>query len=74
MVLNMLKANPKTFDWYRKGWMKLSVYDPYTKEISILKNDEFVPYHFVTDKIETITDFEQLVESTHKNLPVYTIN
>jgi uncharacterized protein YbcC (UPF0753/DUF2309 family) len=74
MVLNVLKANPKTFDWYRKGWMKLSVYDPYTKEISILKNDEFVPYHFVTDKIETITDFEQLVESTHKNLPVYTIN
>ncbi len=73
-VLDVLTRNPSTFDWYRKGWMKLCVFDPYEKEVSILKDGKFVPYQFIHNQIERIKDFESLFEENHKNLPVYKLN
>ena len=40
-VLNILKANPKTFEWYDKDWMKLAVYNPLNSELYILVNGSF---------------------------------
>ena len=54
--------------------MKLAVFNPYTNEVSILKDGNFQPYKAITKHTEQITNFELLFESTHKNLPVYKIN
>jgi len=53
--------------------MKLTIFDPHTNEISILKNGGFVPYQTINKSIEKIDDFEKLIESTHRNLAVYKI-
>ena len=74
MVLEVLKANPDTFNWYAKEWMKLAVFNPHTKAISILKNEKFVPYVPFNNNIKKAGNLEQLIESTHKNLPVYQLN
>jgi len=73
-VLEVLNRNPSTFDWYRKNWMKLSVYDPFKNEVFILKNGEFVPYQSITEEIKVMDDFENLFEHNYKNLPVYKLN
>lgn len=73
IVLKALKNNPSTFEWYDNGWMKLAVYDPYTDQISTLKNGSFIPYSQICTTIEKINDLEKLYESSHENLPVYQI-
>ncbi len=73
LVLEVLKRNPTTFDWYEKGWMKLTTYNPYNGEIHILKNGEFIPYQPITKNIEEVSDFEKIFESNNENLPVYKI-
>ncbi len=73
-VLTVLEKYPSTFDWYKKEWMKLTVFNPNTKQISILKEGKFIPYYPKTKETETITNFEKLFESNYKNLPVYKIN
>jgi len=73
-VMEVLNRNPSTFDWYRKNWMRLSVYDPYKKEVFILKKGEFVPYQSITDEIKKMDNFETLFEHNYKNLPVYKLN
>lgn len=74
LVLDVLKRNPETFDWYRKGWMKLFVFDPYKKSVFTLKNEEFVPYQSKIKSIDSMSDFEKLYEENYKNLPVFKIN
>ena len=74
IVLKALESNKGTYDWYAKGWMKLATFNPYTQEVSLFKNGKFVPYEPLHQKIEKINDFEQMIESTYENLPVYQIN
>ncbi len=74
VVLAVLKANPATFDWYDKDWMKLTVYNPFDKELYILMEGKFIPYSPVKKSIETIGSIEDLIESSHSNLPVYQLN
>jgi uncharacterized protein YbcC (UPF0753/DUF2309 family) len=71
LVLEVLQANPSTFEWYKNDWMKLTVYNPFDNELYILRDEKFIPYTPIQKTIDTIDDFEKLIESTHKNLPVY---
>ncbi len=74
LVLEVLNANPSTFEWYKNDWMKLTVYNPFDNELYILKDEKFIPYQPIHQSVEIIGDFEKLIESTHKNLPVYKLN
>lgn len=74
VVLEVLKANPSTYEWYDKDWMKLTVYNPFDGELYILMKGEFKRYNPIQTNIPTINHFEELIESSHKNLPVYQLN
>ncbi len=74
LVLEVLQANPSTFEWYKNDWMKLTVYNPFDGELYILRDEKFIPYTPIQNKIDKIDNFEKLIESTHKNLPVYQLN
>lgn len=74
IVLQVLKANPGTFGWYNKDWMKLAVYNPFDKELYILVNGEFQLYDPIQKSIPKIENFEQFIESSHKNLPIHQFN
>jgi len=74
VVLNVLKANPSTYDWYKKDWMKLTVYNPFDGELYILMNDEFKLYNPIQKDIPIVKNFEELIESSHSNLPIHQLN
>lgn len=74
IVLKVLKANPDTFGWYDKGWMKLAVYNPFNKELYILVNGSFQIYHPIQKVVPKIENFERFIESSSNNLPIHQFN
>lgn len=71
VVLAVLKANPATFEWYDKDWMKLTVYNPFDNELYILINGAFKLYEPIQKSIPKIADFEKFIESSERNLPIH---
>ncbi len=71
VVLAVLKANPATFEWYDKDWMKLTVYNPFDNELYILINGAFKLYEPIQKSIPKIEDFEKFIESSERNLPIH---
>jgi len=74
VVLEVLKNNPTTFEWYNKDWMKLTVFNPYDNELYILINGKFQSYEPIQKSIPKIENFEKLIESSHNNLPIHQFN
>ncbi len=74
VVLNTIKINPATYEWFEKDWIKLIVFNPETKSFFLFENNEIVPYTPQDFNIEEVTDLTSKIESTHENLPVYLIN
>lgn len=73
VLLETIKRNPATFEWFEKDWVKLAAVNPETKEIYIFNKDQFETYIPLLKDIKAIQDTEGLFESSHDNLPVYLI-
>lgn len=73
VVKRVLDRNESTRKWYENNWMKLFVLDPKTNDLYQLVDGEFQSYSVSVDRIERTSNFEELLESSHKNLPVYKI-
>ncbi len=71
VVLEVLQKAPKTYEWYQNDWIKLVVIHPETKELHLFTKDQFHVYHPQHTVFKTSTNLEHLVESSHKNIPVY---
>jgi uncharacterized protein len=74
IVLETIKKNPATFEWFANDWIKLVVSNPETRKMSLLKKDVFIDYQPLETQLGKLTDVERLVESTEEILPVYLIN
>ncbi|MDP4866453.1 MAG: DUF2309 domain-containing protein, partial [Crocinitomicaceae bacterium] len=73
VVLETIKRNPATYNWFEKDWVKLAVVNPDTKAVSVFSEGEFQDY-FPSDKAVLTTDnLMLLIESTHENIPVHII-
>ncbi|MES2478365.1 MAG: DUF2309 domain-containing protein [Bacteroidota bacterium] len=73
VVLNTIKRNPATYEWYRNDWITLVVVHPETKEMYLFKNENFKPYSTVSQKPEMVSNIEKLVESHEENFPIFLI-
>jgi uncharacterized protein YbcC (UPF0753/DUF2309 family) len=74
VVLNVIKSNPSTYEWYENNWLNLVVLNPDTKQYYVFKKGEFIDYMPLNLDVERITDVNSVIESIHLNLPVYLIN
>ncbi len=74
VVLNVIKANPSTYEWYENKWLNLVVLNPETKEYFVFNQGQFMNYKPVNLDIKKINDVNAVIESTHLNLPVYLLN
>lgn len=70
-VLDVIQRHEPTYEWFRNEWVYLSAVHPETKEISVFKNETFVPYHCLQETVPVIEDLNRLIESTTVNFPVY---
>jgi uncharacterized protein YbcC (UPF0753/DUF2309 family) len=71
VLLETIKRNPATFEWFEKDWVKLAAVNPETKEVFIFNKNQFDAYIPLMEDIKSIHDTEGLFESFHDNLPVY---
>lgn len=74
VVLNIIKRNPATYQWFLNDWVKLAAYNPETGEISVFSNGEFENYDPFIQNLPLVEDLKQLIESTSENLPICLIN
>lgn len=73
VVLETIKRNEKTYEWFKNEWVILSVVHPETSEIYRFENEEFTVYNPLKKLLDTVTDADSLIESHDQNFPVYLI-
>lgn len=74
VVLTTIQKNPATYEWFINEWVNLAVVHPETHKISVFRNGEFVPYHPLKNRVDTMGDIASLLETHQENLPVYSLN
>ncbi len=74
VVLETIQRSPETYEWFINEWVHLVAVNPETYELSYFKEGQFYPYQPLTKKIDSIKDVLPLAESTHENLPVFTLS
>ena len=83
IVLEAIKFQPETYEFYVNEWVRLVAVNPETREIFLFKDEGFSIYRPLTRTLESISDVISLIESvkaaesthiaeaTKENLPVY---
>jgi hypothetical protein len=74
VVLNTIKMNDATYEWFINEWVHLVAVHPETKELYRFRDGEFTVYTPLASKLEVIGDAVKLVESSEENFPVYILN
>lgn len=73
VVLETIKRNPATYNWFEKDWVKLAVVNPDTKAVSVFSEGEFKAYTPSNKAVLTTDNLMSLIESTHENIPIHII-
>lgn len=71
VVLEVLAKAPNTYEWYQNDWIKLVVIHPETKVLYLFNGNQFLVYSPQHSVVRTNSNLEQLVESSHTNIPVH---
>ena len=74
IILKKIKENLKTHEWFDKNWINLVSINPLNNDINIYRNDQFEPFEFVTNKIETVTNLSEIIENSIENIEVKILN
>ena len=74
VVLNTIKQNPATYEWFENEWVNLVVINPETKSLHRFKDGKFIDYHTVNKAIKPLPEKGLLEETQYENLPVYSIS
>lgn len=73
VVLNTLKMNDDTYQWFKNEWIHLVVINPETAELFRFRNENFEPLILLNTDIDNVKDLNKLIETHRENLPVYSI-
>ncbi|RIW14539.1 DUF2309 domain-containing protein [Algoriphagus lacus] len=73
VVMNVIRANPATYEWIKNYWVHFVVIDPSTKTFLRFKDEGFVNY-IPESHIEHLDHLKDKLMSTKENLPVYLID
>jgi uncharacterized protein YbcC (UPF0753/DUF2309 family) len=73
VVLQTIRKNPATYQWFDNEWVVLFAFDPETGTCYRFRNEEFRPYEPAIRELPMVSDFDRLVVSGEDNFPVYLI-
>ncbi len=73
VVLRVIKINDATYEWFKNEWVNLVVVNPETHELSVFRNEEFLPYQTISN-VKHTDNLENILETHTENLPVYIIS
>ncbi|MFN5417095.1 MAG: YbcC family protein [Flavobacteriia bacterium] len=70
VVLETIKKNPATYNWFEKDWVKLVACNPETNTFSVFEKRAFIPYAIQEIELEMKNNLSNLIENSIDNLPV----
>jgi uncharacterized protein len=74
VVLQVIKSNPATYEWFINEWVHLVVVNPETGQFSRFKNGEFHTYFPKPETVKKEANLNTVFEQHYNNLPVYLID
>lgn len=74
VVLQTIQKNPATYNWFVNEWIRLAVVDPDDSSLYVFSKGKFSNYKTTASELKNETDLAKLLESSHENLPVVTLN
>ncbi|WP_090621285.1 YbcC family protein [Azotobacter beijerinckii] len=74
VVLQTIRQQSATWEWFANEWLNLVVVNPESHELFQFKDERFVPYRPLTERLDVAADLEKLFETQADNLPVYALN
>jgi len=73
VVKKVLLSHEATYEWYKNDWIKLVVLHPETKELCVFDKDKFKNYTPIKNHLKSTHNLQELVETSHDNIPIYKI-
>lgn len=73
VVLDTIKREAATYEWFINEWVHLVVINPETNEFYLFKDGAFTAYKPLATSVATVADLTSVLESNVDNLPVYQI-
>jgi uncharacterized protein YbcC (UPF0753/DUF2309 family) len=73
IVLNTIRRNSATFEWFENEWVVLVAIDPETGISHYYENGGFSAYQPIQKSLDVVENVDQLLESTEENFPVLII-
>jgi len=73
VVLNVIKRQDATYEWFINEWVHLVAVDPKTKILYVFKNGSFQEYTPATSEVNVVDSVFKLTESSRENIPVHLI-
>jgi uncharacterized protein YbcC (UPF0753/DUF2309 family) len=73
VVLDVIKTNPATYQWFKNEWVVLSVIHPLTKKITRFEKGEMEEYVTIGNYNQPLESLENLILNSSQNLPIHRI-
>lgn len=77
VVLKTIQTDKSTYEWFANAWVHLVVIDPKTRKLYRFSNldskPQWIDYEPITQNLPLAENFEEVLEDTYENLPVYRI-
>ncbi len=74
VVLNVIKTDNHTFEWFKNEWIHLVVLNPENNQFFLFHQGEFISYSPKHRLVGSAKDFPTIFRKNHENLPVYLMN
>jgi uncharacterized protein YbcC (UPF0753/DUF2309 family) len=74
VVLEVIKKQSETYEWFINEWVHLIAVNPETKEFHVFKEGVFHPYQPTNMGIQVAPNRTALIEKFEENIPVHTFS
>lgn len=70
-ILNAIRRNPKTYEWYINEWIVLTAIHPETHELFKFHGGAFKPYESTCKQVPQTTSISKLINELEGNIPIH---
>ena len=74
VVLETIRKNPATYEWFENEWVVLMVVNPESGELHFFRNGKLQPYMPEPFALDIISEVSEVLETATENLPVLVLN
>ena len=74
VVLDVIKRNADTYEWFQNNWVHLVAVNPDTRELWQFTGGGFVAYQPQPITVSEVNDIVPLLETSPDNFPVFVLN